>query len=185
MTDPVKPTLAAILQGLKPKPKVKPEPNPMNVTFINNHKPVPRPHAEWLMDAVPPKTRFEQDMDRALGQREAKPHTSPGPDPRKPWSVPGGYIVEKISEITEGPKSYDEAQARRCRTTPGQPQGTQDRIRLHNAKAKAAQGKRLTRADKAVLGKELQFRARRLGGVDPNSEVAANLAKAIRPKQSD
>lgn len=142
-----------IMNRLRQANKRKPVVNPQNEEWIRNHKPVERPHAEWLMDAVPELTPFEKAATLAEQQRQAKPHTSLGPDPRKPWSVKGGYVVERISEITEGPKSFDEAQARRGIATPGQPQGVQDRIRLNNVHAKIKQGKRLTRAEKRIYAK--------------------------------
>jgi len=142
-----------IMNKLRATNKRKPVVNPQNEEWIRSFKPVERPNAEWLMDAVPELTPFEKASALAEEQRFYKPHTSKMPDPRRPWSLKGTYVVEKISEITEGPKTFDEAQAKRGIATPGQPQGVQDRIRLNNIHAKIKQGKRLTKAEKKMYAK--------------------------------
>lgn len=142
-----------IMAKLRAANKRKVEPNPLNEAWIKNHKPVERPHVEWLLDAVPELTPFEKAANIAEQQRAFKPHTSKMPDPRRPWSLKGTYVVERTEDITEGPRTFDEAQARRGIATPGQPQGVQDRIRLNNIHAKIKQGKRLTKAEKRMYAK--------------------------------
>lgn len=150
--------LKLVLAGLKVKPKAKPEPKPM---VLHKQPPKPMPMAELLRDAVPLPTAFELEQVRAMQTREAKPHTRRGPDPRKPWHIPGGAVVERIEDITEGPKTSIEARAQVLKG--------QEKVMLNNIHVKAAQGKRLTKAERKLKGKW----------------DLARIVAGLRPKQSD
>lgn len=182
MRGKVSPALALVMAGLKVKRQAKAK----NEQYLAKLEPKPTPMAELLADAVPPLTDFEQAQRESESLLQGKPAWDRrGPDPRKVYLPKGAVSWEPISQITEGPKTFDEAQAHKGRATPGQPQGVQERLRYNAAKAKAAQGKRLTKADKKIMGKYDLHLARRIAGVAEDSEVMAGIVAGLRPKQSD
>lgn len=119
--------------------------------------------SDILGEVIPPKTEFEKAWEIAQAQRVFNPHKTRGPDPRKPWAIPGGAIVQRISEIQDGdgPKTSQEAKAQVLKG--------QERSMLNNIHAKAAQGKRLTKAERKLKGKW----------------DLARIVAGLRPKQSD
>lgn len=107
---------------------------------LAEYKP-PRPLADLLRDAVPPLTEFEQALER-LGEPRK------GVDPRIPWTGRGQMSAPEPLSKADIP--------------------TQERIKLNNALARAKAGKRLTLADRRLLGKHelarIMVRLRPKGG---------------------